>query len=57
MKSNVKTYRDKSGQFLKPIKKLESFGHIFIVFKYLDSRSFRVIRKDRINKNLQIVSS
>lgn len=52
-----RTYQDKSGLFLIPVKKIESFGHIFIMFKYVDSKVFRIIRKDRLQRSIKVVSN
>lgn len=56
-KQGKKIFKDKNGKLLKPVRKIDSFGKTFIVFKYVDSKCFLVIRKDKIKKSLNIVSN
>lgn len=56
-KKPKRIYKDKEGNLLKPIKKINSFGHTFIVFKYENSKCFRVVRKDRLSKTLNVISN
>jgi hypothetical protein len=56
-KKSKKVYKDKEGNVLKPIKKINSFGHVFIVFKYENSKCFRIVRKDRLRKTLNVISN
>lgn len=57
IKKTPRIFKDKNGKLLKSVKKIESFGKFYIVFKYLEASQFLVIRKDLIMSRLSVVSN
>lgn len=55
-KNFKKIFKDKEGNLLKPVDKVISFGHVFIIFKYENQNYFRALRRDKVLNILSIIN-